>query len=78
MLKYKLIDSTTEYVTYRYFPEGNNEFGEITVSKIDKTIQDSKIASTDEFKWYFLKMYKRIAEFIDKGEFIEIGKIAWY
>lgn len=78
MLRYKLVGNTAEYVTYRYFPEDNNEFGEITVSKRDKTILNSEVASNDEFKWYFLKMYKRIAEFIDKGEFIEIGKIAWY
>ena len=78
MLKYKLIESSDNFVSYRYFPDGKEDYGEIKVSKTTKKIIQSKLAPNDEFRWYFLKMYKRIKEFIELGTFREDGMIAWY
>jgi len=78
MLKYQMIKNDKDFVSYRYFPDGHNEHGEITVEKSSKQIADQKIAPNDEHKWYFFKMLKRIREFVEKDEYKESGIIAWY
>ena len=78
MLKYKLVENNDVFVTYRYFPDGEEIYGEIKVSKSSKQIIQSKVASNDEFRWCFLKMYKRIKKFIEDDAFRKDGMIAWY
>ena len=78
MLHFQLIENTDERVTYRYYPERDIISGYITVRKADFTIIESELASNDEFRWYFLKMFCRIKEFIAKNDFKESGIIAWY
>lgn len=78
MLKYQIITNNKDFVTYRYFPDGQEQYGEITVKKATKQITKQKIAPNDEFKLYFFKMFKRIREFIDKEDYKESGIIAWY
>lgn len=78
MLKYQLIDEGNDFVSYRYFPEGKPAYGEITVNKFNKQLIKQTIAPDDEFKWYYLKMLKRIREFVDCGVFNKEGTIVWY
>lgn len=78
MLKYELIENNETSVSYRYYPEGLQEYGMVTVRKADKAITQQKIASNDDFKWCFYKLVKRIGEFINDGKYKENGIIAWY
>lgn len=78
MLKFKLIDSNRETISYRYYPEGKESWGEIKLSKGNMEIVSQKVADGDEFKWYFWKMHKRIKEFVQYGEFPQEGVIVWY
>ncbi len=78
MLKYELLEDNLNYATYKYCPENKEEAGFIVVSKINKEILRLDVAPDDEFKWYALKLYKRIQEWIDKGNLPQTGKIAWY
>lgn len=78
MLKYELLENKTDSVSYRYYPEGQKEYGSVTVRKADKSIMQQEIASNDDFKWCFYKLVNRIGKFIDTGEYNENGIIAWY
>ena len=78
MLRYKMLENTEDRITYRYFPEGKELFGSISVRKSDKAIIEQVIAPNDEFKWYFSHMYKRIRQYIDEGKYQCDGIIAWY
>ena len=78
MLRYELVENTDEYVKYKYYPENQKTFGLVVVSKGNQTIIEQVIASNDELKWCFFKMFKRIKEFIGKIHFEEEGIIAWY
>lgn len=78
MLRYELVENKADHVKYKYYPEGKNIFGIISVGKEGKTIIEQEIASNDDFKWCFLKMLKRIKEFIDKDAYEKEGVIAWY
>ena len=78
MLKYVLLENKTDSVSYRYYPEGEKEYGTVTVRKADKSIMQQEIASNDDFKWCFNKMVRRIEEFIDAGKYNDNGIIAWY
>lgn len=78
MLRFELLENNNDFVSYRYFPEGKGESGTISVAKKDKKIVNEVVAATDEVKWYFFKMYKRIREYIDKDTFDHDGIIMWY
>lgn len=78
MLKYELIENTKDRIAYRYFPDGLQESGFISVRKSDSEIIDQTVAPNDDFKWCFNKLYKRIREYIDKDQYEEKGIIAWY
>jgi len=78
MLRYEMMDNTEDRITYRYFPEGKEFFGSISVHKSDKSIVEQVIAPNDEFKWYFFHMYKRIRQYIDEDKFQSNGIVAWY
>ena len=78
MLHFELIENTDTSVTYRYFPENQQNFGMITVRKNDKVITHQILATGDEYKWYFSHMYKRIKQYIEAKEYKEKGIIAWY
>lgn len=78
MLKYEQIENNSKYAVYKYYPEGKSEAGVLAVSKINKEIIRLDLAPDDEFKWYALKLYKRIKNWIDNGTLPQTGKIAWY
>ena len=78
MLRFELVENTTDLVTYRYFPENCEHYGSIAVRKSDKTIINQLVAPNDEFKWYFSHMYIRIKQYIDADQYKDKGLIAWY
>lgn len=78
MLRFELIENTSDSVAYRYFPENKGLFGTISVRKSDKAITEQVIASNDEYKRYFFQMYKRIKQYIDADQYKNKGLIAWY
>ena len=78
MLKFKLIGNNRETISYRYYPEGKDLWGEIALRKENMEIISQKVADGDEFKWYFWKMYRKIKEFVQQEEFPPEGIIAWY
>ena len=77
MLKYIVLENSRDYVTYRYFPEGKENYGEITVRKVNKQIIEKKILPNDEAMWYLFKMYSLIRAFIDSNTFESDGVITW-
>lgn len=78
MLKYKMVENTSEYVKYIYFPDSGDLHGEITVRKSDNEIISQIVANNDDFKLCLFKMYRRIKDFIEQDNFKENGIIAWY
>lgn len=78
MLKYEIVENTQEHVTYKYFPEGKDDSGLISVRKKDLEIIKQEIAPNDDFRWCFLKLFKRIKEFVKDDNFDKNGIIAWY
>ena len=38
MLKYKLIEENSEYITYAYYPEGRDHFGVVKMRKKDEEV----------------------------------------
>lgn len=78
MLRFEMIENNMDFVSYRYFPENDTLFGNISVRKADKTIIAQTIAENDEFKWCFSHLDQRIKEFIDKDCFEKQGTIIWY
>lgn len=75
MLTYKLVEETNKSVKYRYFPEGEEEFGTITFEKETGNVLDMNPAETDEDEWYVKHM---ISKFAEKKELDKKGIIAWY
>lgn len=78
MLKYEQIEDNPNYTAYKYYPEEKSNAGILVVNKINKEIMRMDLAPGDEFKWYALKLYKRIKTWIDDGNLPQDGKIAWY
>lgn len=78
MVKYKIIEENEDTVSYRYFPEGQEDFGSITMDKKTADLVDVEVAKTDKFKWYFYHMVEQIEEFIQNGNFLKDGYVAWY
>ena len=44
MLKYKLIEENSEYITYAYYPEGREHFGVVKMRKKDEEVLEKKIS----------------------------------
>lgn len=78
MVKYILIEENEDTVSYRYFPEGHEDFGSITMDKKTADLVSVDVAKTDKFKWYFYHMVEQIEEFIKNNNFLNDGYVAWY
>lgn len=78
MLKFKMVDNNDDFVSYRYFPEGKEDSGKLTIRKNDGEIVEYTVANTDEFKRYFYHMIQKIEEFVKNKQFLNEGLISWY
>lgn len=78
MVTYKLIEENEDTISYRYFPEGHEDFGSITMNKKTADLVNVEVAKTDKFKWYFYHMVEEIERFIKGNSFLNDGYVAWY
>ena len=78
MLKFKMIEKNDDIVTYRYWPEQDAEYGEVTAKTKDGELVSMRLALEDEFKTYAFHMLSRIRKFAKDKSFDEDGMIAWY
>jgi len=78
MLKYKLVEETENTVSYNYYPDGNSDFGTVTIDRKSGDISNVVLATSDEFKRYLYHMIEQIEEFVESGDFRKEGLIAWY
>lgn len=78
MVKYKLYEENENTVSYYYYPQGQEEFGSITVNKKTAELVNIEYAKTDKFKRYFFHMIEQIKEFVKSGNFLKEGYVAWY
>lgn len=78
MLRYILTHNSEEEVSYQYYPEGNEEFGIITLSKKNNECEITLLAPTDTHKKYAFHMMRKMEKFAEEGTFQENGIVAWY
>lgn len=78
MLKYKLIEENSEYITYAYYPEGREYFGVVKMRKRDEEVLEKKLAKNDSDGWYALHMIWKIEDLIAENNFRKNGMMAWY
>ena len=78
MLKYELFEENEKQILYRYYPEGNSDFGVISVTKDTKEYNVVNLAKTDKHYRYALKMFTKIRKFIEDDSFEKSGTMAWY
>lgn len=78
MLKYRLIKDTPEMVSYRYFPEGEDESGVVVFDKATKECSIKSRPESDRHSLYAFKLFRKIEAFAESGSFKKEGLIAWY
>ena len=77
MVTYKLFSSTGEFITYHYFPNGDEtkDFGIITINVVKQTIEVSKLAPDDFESVVTKEEINELRDFINKMR-IEDGECA--
>lgn len=78
MLKYNIIAKDDKKIVYRYYPEGENEFGVISVNIETGECSIDELSSNDEHQIYAMKMISRIKELNENDSYEEEGIVAWY
>lgn len=78
MLKYILEKETDKEVVYKYYPEGNKDFGLVSFDKEKNACSIVTLSPNDRHQRYAQKMFARIREFTSNGSFEKEGMIAWY
>ena len=77
MLKYKLLDETTEAVVYEYFPEGSSNSGVISFDKKKDKCGIVTLSVADKHRRYAQKMFSKIRDCASKNSFPKEGIVAW-
>ena len=63
-------------VSYRYYPEGGDEYGIVTLMrKTDEVIHDKVYDVSGMYKW---QAVNRMQEYNETGEFPKKAMVAWY
>jgi hypothetical protein len=78
MLKFVLIEKTSEKVLYRYYPEGGSDFGVVSFDKKSNTCSIITLSDKDKHQRYAMKLFSKIREFAKDDAFDTQGIIAWY
>lgn len=78
MLKYKLLEQTSDYIKYEYDPEQSGKVGLIIMNMHTGECRVKKESPEDFGKRYAYHLIQRLEEFYRHGEFQESGIIAWY
>lgn len=77
MLRFILIEETTEFVLYEYFPENSNDSGVISYHKKSGKCSVVTLSNTDKHQRYALKMFSKIRDCANNNCFQKEGIIAW-
>ena len=80
MVELRLKERNEEKITYRYYPNGEDEFGILSYSFITKELTEEKVCKGDKFGAYdmcksFAKRAIRL--FAEENEFPEYEMVAW-
>lgn len=78
MLKFILVEETTEKVVYEYFPENGTDSGVVEYDKKAGKCSIVTLPKTDKHHRYAQKMFSRIREYASKNSYKKEGTIAWY
>lgn len=78
MLKYKLVKSNNDLLTYHYNLAKDETPGEVTINKASGQAKVVKQSENDFGNRFAFKLLGRLTEFFKEGEFKEEGAIAWY
>ena len=68
---------TDDIVSYRYYPEGREEYGIVSLNRKTDDVINDKIYPDDPgmYKWHAVY---RIRKYNETGEFPEKATVAWY
>lgn len=78
MLKYKLVESNNDLLTYHYNLAKDEKPGEVTINRTSGQAKVVKQSENDFGNRFAFKLLGRLIEFFKEGEFKEEGAIAWY
>lgn len=78
MLKYKLFEENDDIISYRYFPNGREDFGTITMNKKTAELINVEVAKNDKFKQFYFHMIREIERFRKADDYLKDGYVAWY
>lgn len=78
MLKYFIFEETKDKIIYKYFPEGNETSGIISIEKATGKIDIISLAENDRHKIYAWKLILKLETFYKTQAYKEEGIIAWY
>lgn len=78
MVKYELLHKNDASYTYKYHPEGKDDFGLLRLDIGSKECEIVELAEADEFKSYAFHAIDHIEEKTEKGNPPEQGMVAWY
>ena len=78
MLKFILVEETSQKVVYKYYPEGGTDAGVVSFDKESKTNSIVTLSEKDRHHRYAQQLFARIREFANSNSFAKEGLIAWY
>ena len=78
MVRIYFEELTQEKVTYRYYPEGKEKFGTVSLMRKSGERVIDKLCESDKFKTYAFHALRRLEEYQEANNFPEKGLIAWY
>lgn len=78
MLVLKLVNNTDKKATYNYYPEGKEEFGVLSVNKVNGDINVDEVSNGDEFRRYIGHAVPKLKTFFKSGVYETEAMIAWY
>ena len=77
MERHQLVELTDDVVRYKYFPEGGNEYGIVSVNRKTRKRDIEQPASNYPMSYAF-HACRAIERYIDEGNFPAKGMSAWY
>lgn len=77
MLRFILIEETTGFVVYEYFPENGNDSGIVSYNKKTDKCSVVTLSKSDKHQRYAQKMFSKIREYASSNSFQKEGLIAW-
>ncbi len=77
MLLLELAGDMQEEAIYNYFPEGEKEYGTVSINKITGEPDVKKVSVNDEHKRYLFHAISRIEKYFQENKFLEKDTVAW-